>query len=70
MTNRAIDLVTPKFLCSGSLVGLEKKMRDKIISSSKQLDFYFFQETKDGYIAWYRDELNFKFSEKLKPGEN
>ena len=49
MTNRAIDLVTPKFLRSGSLVGLEKKMRDKIISSSKQLDFYFFQETKDGY---------------------
>lgn len=58
MTNRAIDPVSPKFLKASSLDILEREMRKMILRSRKQYDFYFFQEVKGGFVAWYREEIN------------
>lgn len=57
MTSRAIDIVSPRFIAAKSRKGLENKMRDLVIKTGKQYDFYFFMQDDKGYIAWYREEI-------------
>lgn len=66
MTNRAVDLVTPKFLKARNEKALQLKMEKLILRSGKQYDFYSIQQLGDGsQIAWYRDLLNFTYTKHL-----
>ena len=50
-------LKTPKFLKASSLIGLENRMKELILRSGKQYDFYSFFKDGNDYIAIYREEL-------------
>lgn len=62
-------LVSPKFIKARTLLSLERRMRELILKNGKKYDFYFFQETKEGFIAWYREDLEINFTQ-AKPNEN
>ena len=65
-TNRAVDLVSPKFLESRNAKALQEDMAKLILRNSKQYDFYFFQQLSNGRErVWYRDELKFTYVKHL-----
>ena len=66
MTNRAVDLVSPKFIEARSAKKLQEEMAALIIRNGKQYDFYFFQQLSSGKErVWYREELKFSYTKHL-----